>query len=88
MSDEKNGGTAWQHIEAAEIEFLRNLADKGGLADPVPGMLRHCARLMERMARDLAVIAAERGNYATEAEGDAFAHGYCAGHDEALAANT
>lgn len=37
---------AWQNIETAEIEFLNNLAEKGGLADPLPGMLRHCARLL------------------------------------------
>ncbi len=37
---------AWTNIETAEVEFLNNLAEKGGLADPIPGMLRHCARLL------------------------------------------
>ena len=81
MNDGKIDASAWQNIENAEAEFLRSLADNGGLADPVPGMLRHCAKLMERAAR----VPPDR--YETEAEGDAFAHGYCARLDEERAAN-
>ena len=71
---------AWQSIETAEAEFLTNLADKGGLADPVPGMLRHCARLIA--GKRPAVVAPDR--YETEEEGDAYAHGYVDGEDAAL----
>lgn len=70
---------AWQSIETAEAEFLTNLADKGGLADPVPGMLRHCARLIA--GKRPAVVAPDR--YETEEEGDAYAHGYVDGEDAA-----
>lgn len=31
-----NEQRAWQNIETAEAEFLRNLADKGGLTGDVP----------------------------------------------------
>lgn len=51
---------AWQNIETAEVEFLNNLADKGGLADPVPGMLRHCARLIRNRPAIAELIAADR----------------------------
>lgn len=71
---------AWQNIETAEVEFLNNLAEKGGLADPVPGMLRHCARLIA--GKRPAVVAPDR--YETEEEGDAYAHGYVDGEDAAL----
>ena len=37
---------AWQNIETAEVEFLNNLAEHGGLPNDVAGMLRHCARLV------------------------------------------
>ena len=88
MSEENNAELAWQNIETAEVEFLRNLADKGGLADPVPGMLRHCAKLIDCLARFKARATAPPDRYETEEEGDAFAHGYVAGLDDAkVAAN-
>ena len=88
MSEENNAELAWQNIEAAEVEFLRNLADKGGLADPVPGMLRHCAKLIDGLARFKTRATAPPDRYETEEEGDAFAHGYVAGFDDAkVAAN-
>lgn len=44
---QNEAGPAWNNIETAEVEFLRNLADKGGLTDDdVPMMLRHCAKLL------------------------------------------
>ena len=88
VSEENNAELAWQNIEAAEVEFLRNLADKGGLADPVPGMLRHCAKLIDGLARFKTRATAPPDRYQTEEEGDAFAHGYVAGLDDAkVAAN-
>ena len=77
---------SWQNIETAEVEFLNNLAEKGGLADQVPGMLRHCAKLIDGLARFKTRATAPPDRYETEEEGDAFAHGYVAGFDDAKVA--
>jgi len=77
---------SWQNIETADVELLNNLAEKGGLADPVPGMLRHCAKLIDGLARFKTRATAPPDRYETEEEGDAFAHGYVAGFDDAKVA--
>ena len=45
-TEQRPANLAWQNIETAEVEFLRNLADKGGLSGDAPMMLRHCAKLL------------------------------------------